>query len=200
MALNFPGPQEVRLNYTCNLSGLTLQHQARYNVALQGAFGPGGVFSDYDVFEQSGITQDLQAAVDAWVALLQPLFNSAATNFVSAELWDYNPGTFESSFLSVYDINLPGTSGSGGVVTGQTIYTFRSQEGGIMKISLMEGITLAGASVAYSSLSAAQKAMVDKVVSSTNIFQARDTSFPFAFVLCHPGNNEATFKRRFRPF
>jgi len=199
MALNFPGPYEVRLFYTVNHTTGLYTHSARYNVVCAVDPNPGDAFSTISVVKRNTDTVALDVAVDTWVALLQPLFVAAPTAFLYAELWKYDPLSFEASFVSTYDISLAGTGGGSVNPGGQAIFTFRTQEGGVMKVSLMETAIASGGSLPYVSLNAAQGALVDTLTNGTTPWLARDTSYPFAFVQMHPGVNEALYKKRFRP-
>ena len=198
MAINYPGPYELRLQYTCSISSVVLEHEARYNVELEADPDPGETFDNINVLTRNNPPEQLDTAVDAWVALLDDLFNSSNTSFVLAELWKYEPLSFDASFVGIYDISAPGTSGSANTGAGQTIYVFRTAEGGIMKLATMEGIQSGLAPLSYAGLTVAQKALVDWVLGDGNFFIGRDTSEPIAFKGAFPGQNEAVFKRRYR--
>jgi len=135
----------------------------------------------------------------AWVALMAPLYKSDA-NFAYAELWKYTDGTFISNFVSAYDISDIGTSGNNTVLAGQEVYVFRTSEGGIMKVNLMETITNFSFKKTAANLTASQADLVAYVIDTAlgNYFMGRDTSYPFAFVAMYPGQNEAIFKKRYR--
>jgi hypothetical protein len=193
---NYPGPYEVRLNYTVSASSVVLSHQQRLNVRISGTPTPGEIFPNIDALRRDDTPVALDEEVDDWVALLQPLFSNLTT-FVNAELWKYEALSFESSFVGVYTIGLAGTSGTA-QPAGQAIMTFRTNEGGIMKISLMECNIAPAVSVTYPNLSVAGKALADAVQFGTSPWLARDTSYPFAFIALHPGQNEVLFKKRFR--
>lgn len=193
---NFPGPYEVRINYTVNASAVVLSHQQRLNVRVDGDPLPGEVFTAIDVLRRDDTTDLLSDKVDEWVALLQPAFSNQAT-FVNAELWKYEALSFEASFVGTYAIGLAGTAGTA-QPAGQAIFTFRTQEGGIMKLSLMESNITPGGTVPYTGMATEQKAIADAIQYGTAFWLARDTSYPFAFIAMHPGRNEVLFKKRFR--
>lgn len=199
MAVNFPGPYTVRIFYTVDVAGNgVLVHRQELNVRIQGTPEPGTAFGDIDVLRRDDTDWPLDGEIDDWVALLADVYNSANTEFTHAELWKYDPLSFDANFVSTYPLAVVGTSGSGNAQAGQVIYTFRTQEGGIMKITLMEAAVAAGNPLGYSSISAAQQAIVDAVQYGSSPWLARDTSYPFAFIRQFGGQNEATFKKRFR--
>lgn len=78
---------------------------------------------------------------------------------------------------------------------------FRTKEGGTMRITLQEATQAVGSPVAYGDLGAVRQALVDYVelVAEGAYFLGRDTSYPLAFTRMFPGQNEAIFKKRFRP-
>lgn len=197
MALNYPGPYEVRIYYDVAIGTKTLSHVQRVNVSPLAAVNPGDEFSTIDVDTKSGIGNALDTIVDGWIAALQPLYGAAEADFNFAELWAYAPNSFDATFISAYGIGLPGT-GSASLAGGQWIASFRTIEGGSMKISLMETNVAAGPKRAYAGLSANEQAIVNYVQASTGAFLARDTSFPLTFTNVFPGQNEKTFKQRYR--
>lgn len=194
MATNFPGPYEIRLYYTIN----SLQHTARYNCDLVAPPTPGTPFSDHDVKEKGGGSEDLQVAVDAWVALFRPCFAAAGGSVDYAELWQYTPGTFDASFVTVYTIGLAMTGAGAYNPAGETIMTFRTLEGGIMKLYFEETNVAFAVRDAPPFAPAAFEAIRNFVTSNDNWMLARDTSYPFAAIALFHGQNEATFKLRFR--
>lgn len=197
MALNYPGPYEVRIQYIVSVSGVSLSHEQRLNVDLVTPVPVAEPFTTIVANERDGGTNSLEAWVDTWVAALQPHFHTSATISL-AELWKYEPFSFEASYVSTYDISLAGTSGAAPVPAGQAIWAFRTVEGGIMKINLMECSIQSGVSRAYVAMSAIEKAIVDLIVGGNNCWLGRDTSYPFAVTQLHPGANEALYRKRYR--
>lgn len=193
MALNFPGPYEVRLFYTMNV----LIHEQRLNVRMEGTPVPGDGFDGMNSLRRDDTPELLSDKVDDWVALLRPLAIPTGNTINYAELWKYTPLSFEASYISTYDINLAFTGGGNEQKAGQAIYVFRTTEGGIMKINLMEGNRALGNPLTYAGCSADEQALIDAVVGGTVPWLARDTSYPIAFKNLYPGQNEAVFKKRF---
>lgn len=194
MAINFPGPYEVRINYT---SG-GRDHQQRLNVRVAGTPVPGvDDFTTIDALRRDDSPFALDAEVDAWVALLQPFYNNATSSFTTAELWSYVPESFDASFVAAYALGVNGSSASAVVPASQLIFTFRTQEGGIMKINLMDNI-LAPADKDAPPYPGTSQAVANAIVLGTSPWLARDTSYAIASIGLYPGQNERLFKKQYR--
>lgn len=198
MTINYPGPYEIRIEYAVTIGTTPLTHRLRVNVALVEPVVAGTPFTGITAVLRNGSNLALNTLTDTFVGLIRPFFNTANTAFVAAELWKYTPGTFDAEFISSYNIGLGGNNAAAAVLASQAIYTFRTTEGGTMKITLMESATSQGAKILYSALSAANQALVDFLIAVNAPFLARDTSYPFSFVALYPGQNEAVFKKRLR--
>lgn len=200
MALNYPGPYEVRISYTVTTGISVMTHTQRLNVRVDGTPDPGTAMTDIDFLRRDNSPFAADAEIDAWVALMRPRFAThASNNIINAELWKYEPNSFDSSFISTYDISLAANGSGTTLLAGQEMYTFRTSEGGIMKLNFMQTVQAQGSPLAYAALSAGQKAIVDAVRNGTSPWLGRDTSYPFSFIRMYPGSNEALFKKIFRP-
>ena len=133
MAVNFPGPYEIRLKYNTVVSGVTLVHTQRLSCAVAGDDpGVGQAFSAIDVGRRVGGAIALSTAVNNYVNLMKVFYSNVSGNvIVSAELWKYIAGTFDASFVSAYPIDVAGTSASAIQAAGQSIVTMRSTNGGV---------------------------------------------------------------------
>lgn len=204
MAINYPGPFEIRIAYTeVSLASPTIQHLQRLNISLVGTPAQGDVFGNYDINDKDGATTtDLATLVEDYLAVFNALFNSTM-DIDGVELWKYPVAqSFDSVFWSSYTPTANAGTGTGTPASaGQDIYVFRSAEGGIMKLSLMDSLQTPGVPQAYGALAATPKALVDFVLDGDGVnyaapFLARDTSYPFAFKQRFPGRNEALWKKR----
>lgn len=193
MALNFPGPYEVRIFYTVT----TLTHEQRLNVRLNADPVVGTPFNEIEVLLRGDVVSDLQTEVDDWMTAIRPLFNNTTTIFTHAELWKYVPDSFAADFVSAHTINLPGNIATATQFSSQLIQTFRTTEGGIMKVSFMETIVAPAPSVAGIAPGAVGTPQ-SFVIAANTPWLARDTSYPFVAIASHPGQNEAVFKKRNR--
>lgn len=204
MAINYPGPYELRIKYTdSGIAGASIQHTQRLNVSLVEPAAQGDVFGNYDVNDADGpTTVALSTVVEDYLTIFNALYDTSMT-IDAVELWKYpTPQSFDSIFWSSYTPTAnAGTSAGTGVSAGQAIFTFRSKEGGSMKVELHESLTVAGAPLALAALTAQQDALVDYILDGDGTtysapFLARDTSYPFSFNRMFPGINEKTWKQR----
>lgn len=201
MATNFPGPYEIRLFYTLSISTVTIQHEARYNLVLTTPPAPGTLFSAIDALDGNSVVRALDTWIDAWAALMQPLFSNTAgvSSLDYCELWEYAPASFDATFISTYALGLPGTTAAAAVAAAQNMIVFRTSNGGVMKLNFMETVIGPGAPDTLPFLNAPLDAIADYVVAGTSLWRGRDDGIPFACIALYPGTNEAIFKKRFRP-
>lgn len=193
MAANFPGPYELRFVYT----NPPLVHTQRLNIDLTTDPAPGTTFDLLEAVPRVGTGYNLELGVDNWIIVLRNLLHTTVTiNYV--ELWKYEPESFDATFISAYDVGLAGLAAASPVPAGQMIWTFRTLEGGVLRINVMEAARAPGSPVSYPALAATEKALVDFILADDNCFLGRDTSYPFAFMRLNPGQSEALFKRRYR--
>jgi hypothetical protein len=169
------------------------------NVNVAGSPSPGAEFDTIDILNGESSSSDLETEVLAWISLLQAVYTDD-TSFYVAELWKYDPGTFDATFWSARTLTFSGDNVNPAIESGQAIFTFRSQEGGTMKVKLLESAISGQDPRATAELSEAEANLAAYVINPLlgQFFLARDTSYPFAFVRLFPGQDEATFKRRHR--
>lgn len=195
MALNYPGPFEVRLFYTTNEPAGVNEHVLRLSCQISVEGDPGDPFSDWIPIDKGGnAVGSLDGDVDALVTLLKPMFNTAV-DFSLAELWEYQFGTFDSVFRSSYDINQSGTAATATVNHSQTIWSFRTALGGTMKIDLRGTIHGSGAQQSFPTGVAAANSVATAFLASNSIWWGRDNSYPVAAIRWLPGLNEHSFKQ-----
>jgi len=199
MVQNFPGPYEIRLSYTTNFATTPLVHSARYNLDLTAAPTPGDDFTNINAKTRGGVaTPDLAAAMEAWLALLAERHN-VNTGFGAVELWAYAPLSFDATFISAYSPTIvAGSSATPLKETEMETYTFRTTEGGIMRLVGIETIIGTQNRIAYPTTTGSVDDIFDFVKGLTNWILARDTSYPFAALNFLGGQNEKTFRQRFR--
>ena len=199
MAINFPGPYEVRIYYSVSYSvGGVLTHSQRLNVRLDADPTPGTAFADINALRRDESPFDLAGEVDDWVLLMKALYSNAGVTIDYAELWKYEDQSYDASFVSTYPIAVAGTNGQATIGAAQSIVTFRTMNGGIMKLSFMESVVAEGSKDTLPFSSAQLDAIADAVVAGTVPWYGKDNSYPFACIAAFNGKNEALFKRRFR--
>jgi len=200
MALNYPGPCQLRVYYTVNPEGLgNLTHRMALNFIPLEQPQPGDNFDEIDVVRRGGSNRKLDLLLTDWINLLKPLYNNGETTFDYAECWWYPPASFDPTYISTESIGVSATGSGTSFAASQMIYSFRSTEGNPMKVYLQEASNQFDRSLGYSEMNAANQAMVDFVIAADNApFVARDTSYPLAFLRLFPGQSEALFRRRYR--
>jgi len=196
MATNFPGPYQIDLHYTGDHNGVVIEHVAKYNVNCVAPIAPGMDMSDIEVVTKGGTFVNAVTAILAWVDLLTPLFSEDVT-FTYAEMWSVAPETFDRTFITTLDVSEAGTLVAPLIRAAQVIYTFRTQEGGIMRINLMETSDVPNPPFSFPTGFPLHDAVANFVISDSNWILARDTSYPIASHRLLIGQNEALFKKRF---
>lgn len=193
MAVNYPGPYQLDIHYT--VSGET--HVAKYNVNLETAPSPGDSMSLINLVQRDGGLTPILSAITDWVNVIKAQFHTSVT-FDLAELWSVAPLSTDRTYINSQTIGIAGTSSNPVNLAHQVTMTFRTVEGGVMKIILLEtsGVTLvrepyAGAHPGY-------QAIMDYVEGDDGWFLGRDTSYPIAKLNVIGGQNERVFKKRYR--
>lgn len=195
MALNFPGPYELRFSYTI----LSVDHTLRTSVTLNQVPVAGTSFAQIEALTPSGSTPFLSAWVEDFLTELGKQFNTGATTFGVVELWSYAPLSLDATFVSSYSPIAQPTSNSAYNLAQQTTYTWRTVEGGILKIVLLESVndftTLNTYPTPFTNPTAFMTLVSDPTASP---IIARDTSRPFSPLKMSNGQNESVFRKRYR--
>jgi hypothetical protein len=193
MTLNYPGPYEVRMRTRVN----GIEHVSKYNCFVTGSPPVGEPAGNINITQRNGVAITFAAAATNWYNLLKGLFNTTS-EFFDFELWKYAANSFSATFVTATGAAGNGASATPATLAGQHILTFRTAEGGIMRLSLMEAI-VAGYAVESPPYSTAAIQNIHLfVVGTTNWIIARDTSYPIVGLRWLQGQNEATFKDRYR--
>lgn len=193
MASNFPGPYEVEIHYTSNSNS----HVQRLNCDVISTPNPGDAASTIDLKTRTGGSVQLDTAVAAWVALIADNFQTTAT-FDNFTFWQIDPGTFDKTFITTESLSQIGTGGGSSTPEHQVALTFRTIEGGSMRVVMLESQTTTNERKTYADSSIPIIAIMDFVVSGVNWILARDTSYPIAPLNSVGGQNEALFKKAYR--
>ncbi len=199
MVQNFPGPYELRFSYQTVTGGVTLSHTQRLNIDLTADPNPGDAFNNINAKTRAGIaTPDLATVVEAWITLMAYRFHTT-TVFGIVELWKYTAQSFDALFISSYNPTAnAGLNANPVQGTRQEVFTFRTQEGGILRIQLMEGMFDSNVKEPYPTSAQDVDDIFEFVISTVNWILARDTSYPFS-ALNHLGSeNEKLFRIRHR--
>lgn len=190
---NFPGPQVIEISYTC--SGV--QHKMRLNTHVAGDPAVGEDVANIDLTLRDLTTKNVDTAVTEWINLLKPFFHTTTT-FDEYSIWNYVFQTFDRVFVTSAPIGISGTGTGSVTLAQQDTFTFRTQEGGTMKIVLLESAGISKVRETYASLGAPSQAVFDYCTDSDGWILARDTSYPAAPLAKIGGENEALFRKRYR--
>jgi len=196
MAINFPGPLELRIFYTTDENSVINDHVLRHSLAAAtaGEGDPGDPFSAWTIQLRGGTTTPLDDWTDALMILIDD-FYASAVDFTHAELWKYQPSSFDATYQATYALGLSGTSGGATVDASQGIITFRTAVGGVAKIDL-RGISLgAGPKQSFPTAAAIVNALASFLSGSLSAMIGRDGGFLVAPIFWLPGQNERAWKR-----
>lgn len=195
---NFDGQYEVRLNYTTVYATVPLDHIMTFDVKLDAEPEPGTPFDEVLVSDWNEASSPLDELITSLVGSLGVLFHTSS-DFTTAELWKIPEGTFDATFLGAMSVATAGLSSSPTVPAGQVTLTWRSIAGGIMKMVILEGINTEQGRYAYPTPASNWNALFDYISNIGQPFMARDNTRPFAPLRASGGQNEAVWRKRFRP-
>lgn len=196
MATNFPGPYEI--DYTLLISGI--ERHIRYNCVPTTTPTPGAPLSTVNLMTRSGTPRAADTCVNelwTWVRLQY----SNAVSCTGVTLSRYTPASFEKTYVTAATVSTPaGGNVAATVLASQRVMSYRSANGGILKLTFIEGIFTGNtrlALVANASGTNDQK-LAAYTIGATSWMVARDDGFAIAPVYLTDGQNERAFKQRFR--
>lgn len=193
MANNFPGPYEVEITYFVD----GLNHTQRLNCNVDGNPDVGDLPGTIDVVARDLSLIALDTAVNDWILLIRELFPSDMA-WVGYSLWKYADLTNDRTFITSGVNSTVGQTSPPETPAHQVTFTFRTVEGGTMRIVLLETSQSNQTRVPYALTSAPKQAIFDYVTDPTGWILARDTSYPIVALNYIGGQNEAVFRSRFR--
>jgi hypothetical protein len=201
MAINYPGPYVLKMFYSVNASaGGVLQHVCNVNVDCASEPSPGDEFDEIALAGSvSNVAADTYA--DNFRNYTEDFLDDTEATIDRFELWKIDEDSFDGVFISQYDVNAAGVHTGSVFAAHVDIYTFRTAEGGIMKVQFLD-TNIAGNSIdTYANMTQAQKDFVDFILGSPSygkVALARDTSLPIGFLHWCPGQHEVTYRQRYR--
>lgn len=199
MAENLPGPYEIEYE----LQGWTSparQHVLRFSVAAVGSPSAGALPTTIDIQKTGGATAKLNVVANQIWGFLRTLY-APAISAVGYQLWRYVPGTLAKDFISTGALTTPlGTASGSPTAAHQTTLTFRSANGGILKVVLLE-TNLAGdtrITLVPNPAGTLIPLFASYVLSADNVILARDDAYPVAALRDSRGQNERIWREIFR--
>lgn len=129
--------------------------------------------------------------------LLLPLFFTD-TEFLDAEIWAYETEESDPVWVYSFAIGEPGTGGGATQKMNQAVYSFRTTNGGLFKLFLMETYTTLSINLRQpiSTLAGDNLAIATYIVGATSWVWARDNGKPISPLWFTSKINDALRKRR----
>lgn len=195
MAINYPGPYELRFNY--NVSNR--DHQFRHSLDFVVDPVAGQDVNTISYAMNGGGEQSLVTWIDDTWEKVAKLFNDVDLTVGVVELFRYTPLSFSSDYITSY---LPtGIVGSNNATeaANQMTITLRSLEGGYAKIVLLDTIVLHNnQSKQFPTGTAALDNVATHLTKAGTAMLARDTSYVFQPLRYSTGQNEAVWRKIYR--
>jgi hypothetical protein len=200
MAESLPGPYEIEFNLVGWLSP-TREHVFRVSCLALGSPAAGSLPTAIDIQKMGGSTAKLNIVANQFWEFLRQL-HGTGISCNGYQLWRYVTGTLAKDFVSAGTVTNPlGTGGAGtGVAAHQNTLTFRSANGGVLKLVILEGT---GAGDTRTTLipnvaGTPQAKLAAYILSADNVAIARDDSYPVAALRDSRGQNERIWRLLYR--
>lgn len=190
---NFPGPYQLEYEY--QVDGLTHKLALDLDIAVPGAIGSD--FANWVTVSQDLSNPTLLVVHNSFISDLTALFTNDVS-FVKATLWLFTPLTFIRTWQTERTLTDVGAGVGTYAPAQQTTYTFRTQEGGIKRVQLMETGTDSELQRTFAELTALEQTFISNMLAPSFPWLGRDTSFLVAFNRASDGENEKTWRQRFR--
>jgi len=196
---NLPGPYEIEFSLG-GWSAPVRSHVMRFNVIAVGNPPAGTLATAIDIQKQGGATAKLNVVANQLWEFLRLAYHTSIT-CTGYTLWKYAVGTNAKDFVSAGTVTNPaGTSATSPTVAWEVIATFRSANGGIMKVVYLEP-SLTGENRSTLTPNAAGNAiqrLASYILSADNIAIARDDAFIVAALRDSRGQNERIWRKIYR--
>lgn len=195
MVANMPGPYEIEFELT-GWTAPARSHLFRVSVAAVGSPTAGSLPTAIDIQKMGGSTAKLNVVANQIWEFVRLWFTSsiACNNYT---LWRYVPGTLAKDFISAGTMTNPAGSAGGSLIPShQVTLTFRSANGGILKVVLLES-TQGGDTRAVLTANPAgtpPQRLASYMMSADNVILARDDAFPVTPLRDSRGQNEKIWR------
>src|SRR5262245_35221680 len=192
MTLYYPGPYEVEIVYTV----AALQHKQRLNCDVTTAQNIGDPLTSVNLKTRGGTPIIAATAIQAWVDLSKQLYGSSG-QFLLANLWKYTANSFEKTFVGTMDLATVGSNAGSNVLASQRTLTYRTQVGGKFRVTYLEGVFSTPQQIVPPTSGIGNTIDVFLRGNACWII-GRDGYYPAASIWLLDGQNEATFRKRYR--
>ena len=191
--VNYPGTWEVELIYLID----AVEHKQKLNCEVQGTPSIGDDPSTITLETRDSVGVALDTAITAWANLLKPTMPSACT-FTGYNFYKYLLPSFNKDWYTTGSFSIVGTGVGGVQKAQQSTYTFRSNQGGRMRMQTMESSGSFTAQLPYSGLGASDQAIIDFMLSDDAWMIARDNGYPASFIKYSGTQNETLYNKYYR--
>jgi hypothetical protein len=199
MAENMPGPYEIEYELTGWISPAR-NHLFRVSVAALGSPVAGALPTTIDIQKMGGSTAKLNVVANQLWEFLRNAYHTSIS-CTSYQLWKYVPGTLAKDFISAGTVTNPAAlSGTGVTIAGQMTHTYRSANGGILKLVLIESSLSGDARITLipNVAGTASQRLASYIMSADNVVLARDDAYPVAPLRDSRGQNERIWRLIYR--
>lgn len=198
MPVNLPGPYELEFDLT-GWTSPNRTHKIRFNVIAVGNPAVGTLPTAITMQKLGGGTGTLASTANQIWEYLR-LFWATSISASGYTLWKYVPGTYAKDFITAGTLTNPAASASGGTPGHQLTMTFRSGNGGIAKVVLLETNQSGNTRVTLSPNPAGTppQRLAAYLLSVDSIVIGRDDAFLVSALRDARGENEALFRLLFR--
>ena len=195
MAENYPGPYEIEYELT-GWTSPTRSHVFRVSCLAVGSPAAGSLPTAIDIQKQGGSTAKLNVVANQLWEFIR-LFYPNTIQCPGYQLWRYVPGTLAKDFISTGTLTNPISAGTGTITAAQQLtLTFRSANGGILKLVLLETNQTGDARIVLLNNAAGTppQKLASYVMSADNVIMARDDAFIVTPLRDSRGQNERIWR------
>jgi hypothetical protein len=188
-------PGYVKLHYSVVISTVAMEHVAVLPVNLTA----GGEGSASQITTKAGTPTAWATIVGNIFDQLKTQFNNGAgiASFSGAELFSQFDETSAPFWEDAYFATVVGTNAGAAQTAVQSVFAFRSDSGGVLKVTMIEASNVGNLRQVYAQMTTAQKALADYFMGNTNGVIARDGGWPHQFLHLTTKVNDKVRKHRF---
>lgn len=141
---------------------------------------------------------DWQTAVTDFVTLEAALMDDAS-NFSSAEIYNFEAFPGPADFLQGFSLNIDGTAAGAAVAYAQMVMPFKGTASSAVRPSLMESVEPTDTRYSYADAGVPERAILDYILGDDDWIVTRGGSFPTVSLGFVTKINDKLRKRYFNP-
>lgn len=149
---------------------------------------------DPSILTRAGTPNLWSTYMTSLINLIKPLYNTA-TDFTLAEFYYMEEIDSDPQFVHGINPALSGTSATANTSMAQQVLTFRTYEGGIWKLFLMEAVITVNVVTSWPFAVGAVKTLADHLISTGSAVVGRDGGYPLVPLRSITKTNDALRKR-----